>query len=185
MAIEIKDALLKLNVDNDNHWTDDGLPRMETIKFLMGGASITRDEINKAFPNFSRETAKKGFSNTETTPAQPIAKVEKVDQVPSHDDLKSAEAALHAAIANLEAAKATFKAAQALYDSFVVEEEAKPPVSHAVQLQAYFARQAELRDKKANLAAELRKSGFTAETLKTLIPGTSELDKALKAARRT
>lgn len=64
---KILEALNKLEVGNENHWTADGLPRIETVKFLAGGQSFTREEINAAKPGFSRATA--GASAGTTAPA--------------------------------------------------------------------------------------------------------------------
>lgn len=50
----IKNALLKLDPANDDHWTDDGLPRIDVVT-EFAGKSVKRAEINKAFPNFSRQ----------------------------------------------------------------------------------------------------------------------------------
>jgi hypothetical protein len=47
-------ALGQLDVGNDAHWTSDGLPRIDTVKFLVGDQSLTREDINKAAPGFSR-----------------------------------------------------------------------------------------------------------------------------------
>ena len=54
MDANLKEALLKLDVDNDNHWTEQGLPRIETLKFLTGDVSITRESINNTAPGFNR-----------------------------------------------------------------------------------------------------------------------------------
>jgi hypothetical protein len=50
---QIRLALSQLDVTNDNHWTSDGLPRIETLKFLTG-LTLTRAEITEAAPRFSR-----------------------------------------------------------------------------------------------------------------------------------
>lgn len=56
---KILDALRKLDVKNDNHWTAQGEPRIDTVKFNVGDGNVdvTRDSINAAAPNFSRSTA--------------------------------------------------------------------------------------------------------------------------------
>lgn len=53
----IIDALKKLDVSNDNHWTVDGQPRLDTVKMLAADPSVTRDTINAIAPDFNRETA--------------------------------------------------------------------------------------------------------------------------------
>jgi hypothetical protein len=50
----ISQALQQLSQDNDNHWTADGLPRIETLKFLTGDSTITRESINEIAPGFTR-----------------------------------------------------------------------------------------------------------------------------------
>ena len=57
MSKQIKDALAKLDPANSNHWTDDGLPRMDTIKILSGDPSLTREQVTTAAPEFNREAA--------------------------------------------------------------------------------------------------------------------------------
>lgn len=55
MKDKILDALQKLDTKNDNQWTQDGLPKIEILKFLMGGEIVTREQINEAAPGFTRE----------------------------------------------------------------------------------------------------------------------------------
>jgi hypothetical protein len=57
MSDKIKEALLKLDPANENHWTDAGLARLETVKFNMGGTAVSREELDAAFPGFSKDTA--------------------------------------------------------------------------------------------------------------------------------
>jgi hypothetical protein len=65
---ELKEALQKLDVGNDNHWTQDGSPRLETIKFLNAGNAVTREELDKEFPGFNKSTAA-GYWLTYQAPA--------------------------------------------------------------------------------------------------------------------
>lgn len=57
MSNKIKEALQKLDVANENHWTADGLPRLETVKFNAGGVSVTREDLERDFPGFTKSTA--------------------------------------------------------------------------------------------------------------------------------
>ena len=57
MTNKIVEALLKLDVKNDNHWTADGLPRLDTVKMLASDQTLTRDSVAAAAPDFSRTTA--------------------------------------------------------------------------------------------------------------------------------
>lgn len=57
MTNKIVEALLKLDVQNNNHWTADGLPRLDTVKMLAADQSLTREQVAVAAPGFSRTTA--------------------------------------------------------------------------------------------------------------------------------
>lgn len=75
MSKNITDALSKLDPANDNHWTQDGLPRLDTIKILSGDPSLTRELVTGAYPDFNRETARAAAGTAQagagTTPAAP------------------------------------------------------------------------------------------------------------------
>ena len=66
----IIDALKKLDVSNDNHWTVDGQPRLDTVKMLAADPSVTRDTINAIAPDFNRETAASWEPKQETEQVQ-------------------------------------------------------------------------------------------------------------------
>ncbi|CAB4169246.1 hypothetical protein UFOVP1516_64 [uncultured Caudovirales phage] len=53
----LKTALLSLSVENDNHWTKAGLPRVETLKFLTGDSGLTQEIVSAEIPGFNRESA--------------------------------------------------------------------------------------------------------------------------------
>lgn len=57
MKMAILDALLALDVGNDEHWTADGLPRMDAVEALTGEKGITRQQVTAAKPGFSRAIA--------------------------------------------------------------------------------------------------------------------------------
>lgn len=50
-------ALAQLDHANDQHWTGDGLPRLETVRFFAGDSSITREAVTAAAPGFVRGAA--------------------------------------------------------------------------------------------------------------------------------
>ena len=52
--MEIKEALESLDKTNDNHWTQGGLPRLETVRLLVGRADLSREELDAAVPGFTR-----------------------------------------------------------------------------------------------------------------------------------
>lgn len=69
----IIEALGKLDATNDQHWTADGLPRIDTVKFLMGGQPVDRDDISKAAPGFSRANTQLQAAQGEQAPASGVA----------------------------------------------------------------------------------------------------------------
>lgn len=48
-------ALRKLDVSNDDHWTGEGLPRLDVVAELTKQKNVTRSEVNAAAPYFTRE----------------------------------------------------------------------------------------------------------------------------------
>lgn len=65
---QIKAALAKLEVTNDNHWTSDGLPRLETVRLLAGDQTIAREALTIAAPGFTRASAYAAQSAPAATP---------------------------------------------------------------------------------------------------------------------
>lgn len=70
MSSKILEALSKLDATNDNHWTQDGLPRLDTIRILAGDPALTREAVTAANPNFNRSNAGAGAQGGAATPAQ-------------------------------------------------------------------------------------------------------------------
>jgi hypothetical protein len=50
--VEVREVLSKLDPANDQHWTSQGLPRMDALASL--GLLIERRELNEAMPGFTR-----------------------------------------------------------------------------------------------------------------------------------
>jgi hypothetical protein len=82
MSDKIKEAMTKLDVGNDNHWTQDGQARLDTVKFLSGGETISREDLDKDYPGFNRTTASAYFMGTGT---QDGGKLPEGDQNPGQD----------------------------------------------------------------------------------------------------
>lgn len=55
MEQKIREALAKLDVNNDNHWTAEGMPRLDVMKDLVGTA-VSRADITSAAKGFTRKT---------------------------------------------------------------------------------------------------------------------------------
>lgn len=69
---QILAALQKLDVNNDAHWTQDGMPRLETVRLFAGNQALTRDDITKAVPDFTRLSAYNAQQAAQAAPA-PVA----------------------------------------------------------------------------------------------------------------
>lgn len=70
---QILAALQKLDVNNDAHWTQDGAPRLETVKLFAGNQALTRDSITAAAPGFTRLTAYNAQQAAQPAPAPAAA----------------------------------------------------------------------------------------------------------------
>ena len=57
--MSIQTALELLDPANDEHWTADGLPRVDVVAELLGDSNVKRSDITDAAPNFTRESAAK------------------------------------------------------------------------------------------------------------------------------
>jgi hypothetical protein len=57
MSEKILAALRQLDPANDNHWTAEGQPRIDTVKFMTGDSTLTREAITTALPGFVRARA--------------------------------------------------------------------------------------------------------------------------------
>ena len=96
---EILEALLGLSPGNDEHWTADGLPRLDAVENLLG-ASVTRKQLTNAAPDFNRamaqsvvdEAASQGDTEpSDTDKTQPDAGLQS-PEVPGETDTATADA---------------------------------------------------------------------------------------------
>jgi len=51
-------ALNKLDPKDDQHWTDDGMPRVDVLRALTENQTLTRTQINTLVPGFNRPSDK-------------------------------------------------------------------------------------------------------------------------------
>lgn len=79
MSDKIKAALQKLDVSNENHWTQDGLAKLETVKLFNGGEAVSREDLDKEFAGFNKTTASAFFMDTGP------GKIDGPDQNPGQD----------------------------------------------------------------------------------------------------
>lgn len=55
--MNIIEALKKLEPADDNHWTAEGLSRLDTVRMIAEDPAITRDAVEAAAPAFTRANA--------------------------------------------------------------------------------------------------------------------------------
>ncbi|UPT52966.1 hypothetical protein [Hafnia phage yong3] len=75
------EALLDLDPENPNHWTDDGMPKVNAVKFATGNPQLTREDITAVAPDFTRD-------NRVVPEAEPVQPVQSADPV-LHEQLET------------------------------------------------------------------------------------------------
>lgn len=94
MTDKIKKALSELDVNNQNHWTADGQPRIETVRMLAQDGTLSRDDIIAVAPEFNRTNA---VLESATAAAAPVPQV--TPTVASETPLAAAPAPVAAPVA--------------------------------------------------------------------------------------
>ena len=70
LSLKVQSALAQLDHSNDDHWTDDGLPKTSVVQTVAKDTTIKRADITAARPGFDRATAKAAV------PPEPLADFE-------------------------------------------------------------------------------------------------------------
>ncbi len=157
-ANEITAALSKLDPQNNEHWTDDGLPVTRVVQTLANEPGIKRSDINEVAPGFSRTTSEP----VEETAAGEVAAPTVADEGAglgidaeegSKEALKAeyeaAEQKLAQSRADRIAATRAENDAQKLRDKALTKLNAAfPPLSHAQNIQQYIRHETEERARK-------------------------------------
>jgi hypothetical protein len=115
MNKRIQEALSNLDVENEGHWTTEGLPRLDVMKDLVG-EPVSRADITTAAKGFSRrnpsldneEPEKTGngeSDDAETTQVEETENTAKVPAIQTEANAEDEEAELIAARANMDAAQ--------------------------------------------------------------------------------
>lgn len=211
---KITDALAKLDPANDNHWTSDGLPRIDTVRMLAADQTLSRELITAEAPDFSRSNAAPVVVAAPLTPAvvaatvaavaqavaEPVAAVAAVVEpelvattgeatVLSAADydllIEQAQKALQEAINVRNAAQTDVEVAQNELDSIINEKhDAGAGTSTADTIQGYLASQQSDLTERGRRAKVLQESGVTLRDIQALIPQASPLDQALTSKKR-
>jgi hypothetical protein len=177
---KITEALEKLDPANDNHWTTDGLPRIETIRMLAADQTITRDMITTEAPGFSRSTA--------VTPTESVAPTtESEDGVVTKEYealIAQAREGLDVCKADVDAANEAFRKQQQVLDDLINEQQDSGAVeTNADAIMGYLNSQKNLIAERGRRAQVLRDSGVTLADIQNLIPQAAPIDQALAKKR--
>lgn len=180
---KILEALGKLDPSNDNHWTNDGLPRIDTVRMLAADPSLTREAITAEAPNFSRQTlAASVVSEPKVTEAAAVK-----GEAPVKDySAMIAEGRQHLqdAITARDEAQARVNHIQNKLDKLISEQQAFAPTeSNADAIQGYLSAQKGVLNERARRAKVLKDSGVTMADIQALIPQAAPIDQALAKKR--
>ena len=199
--MDIIEALRKLDVDNDNHWTSDGLPRLDTVKMIASNPSISRMDIDAVAAGFNRSNGEANPTANDQPPTtedvqEPVVQSEagSGDGQPTKQDdtqaeqgvsLEELEAALEAAVARSDAARQAKDAAEVKFREAIAAEDAAREAVRAAQpkeeqgnvIQAYL--QAQIKANQERLA----EAGITVKSVED-VQFASKLDEALAKGKK-
>ena len=179
---KILEALGKLDPANENHWTADGLPRIETVRMLAGNQTITREQITAEAPDFSRSAAVVPGAEQPTQETPAVEQQDKVVDYSEAIEKAQAEVARLTEIKN-EVEAALGKATKDLDDLIDLQNAEGPVETTDTAIQGYLASQRAVFEERARRNKVLAESGVTIRDIQQLIPQISPLDQALAKKR--
>lgn len=194
---KILEALSKLDVANDNHWTGDGLPRIDTVRMLASNPGIGRDDITKEAPDFSRQNAViptsaptviKAVEPAVAAPQNVTTEEVVVEQVEKPEDIDEQIAVLREKLeeANQYLSKATeyrAKVQNELDDLINLRESSSGGQCTMTAIQSYLKSQQGILNDRARRTRALQESGVTIADIQALIPQGAPIDAALRQKR--
>lgn len=190
---KIIEALSKLDPKNDNHWTSDSLPRIDTVKMLAADQTLTREIITAASPEFTRSSAMAALDNVVTAldnvvTAPPVTADEEVlvEDIKDYAALQeAAQEGLQAAILARDEAQAVVYEKQNALDDIINERHAAGEAEHPmIAISGYLASQQGVLQERARRHQVLADSGVTLRDIQNLIPQKSPLDMALSGKKK-
>lgn len=183
---EIRAALAKLDAKNDDHWTEQGAPRLDALG-LAGKPS--RQEVTAAAPLFNRANPVLPSDSVDALTQAGEVQVEQPKRLDADEleflELEVAEAdkEVLAQTTLVDQAKGKLQAAQHKRDELIrkmdVGSASRARTKNMEGIKAVLERGKAERAAKAELAAELRKAGITQK----LLQAGSPLDQAMARKR--
>ena len=155
-AEQLKEALGKLDVENAEHWTADGAPRVDAVASLLGVQGLTRKHITDIAPDFNRTKAAEKPLEPEKKDGEDGAQTQQdgegeteVEESELEQEVREAWEALEAAEAALNEAKAAqAAAAKAYHAALEAAEAAKGPDDGMAAIQAFIKARHNIRAEK-------------------------------------
>lgn len=194
---KITEALSKLDPNNDNHWTSDGLPRIDTVKMLAGNPALTREMITAEVPSFSRQIALASVTQVpDSANAQAAPAVDTVQEQGTAETAETvvkdyaqliaqAQEELQAAITAREEAQVLVSEKQNALDDLINEREAVGAGERPMDaISGYLQSQQGVLQERARRHAVLVESGVTLNDIQNLIPQRAPLDVALSSKKK-
>lgn len=144
---------MSLDVNNEDQWTEDSLPRMDVVKQLVGNQFLTRESVNTAIPGFSRSThfQQQKTKAIETTALQVVeTTVSTTDQ--DFSEIEQAKRELEIAVQKKNDADRKMKIASEVLDALIVQNQIDSPKNVISDIQAYLQGQKKvLEDRKVKI----------------------------------
>ena len=86
--MDIKQALQKLDFENDEHWTSDGLPMISALKEITG-TELTRQQITQADPEFNRQSlVNQGYEEDADTSSDAVEEESQSEEVKENPEIE-------------------------------------------------------------------------------------------------
>lgn len=156
MQDKILIALEELDVKNDDHWTDNGQPRLDVVEQLVG-EKVSRQAINKVAKTFNRENPVTIDENEEHVSANSDFEVnQEIDEdTYIENEFKEAQANFDAASRRL--AKARHKMDQ-LITKLEVKAKAEKKTAFSENIKRY--QESQLQQRRAKIEKEKKVQDF-------------------------
>ncbi len=207
MSQKVLDALKKMDPENDKQWTMDGEAKLDTVK-IFSGETVTREELEKIAPGFSREAMRSYLASPEGSangsqsnsgagagkpvpPIQPKQVEMEVGQQNRETEIETLAAEISRqdeAILELERiqeqSRKDLKAAHALRNTMGARmNDLVPPISNTLNIQRYLESQKMITAKRARVVNALSDAGVDLSAVVEAV-NPSPIDLALKTRRR-
>lgn len=169
-------ALESLNPENNDHWTGDGSPKLESLSSILG-EKVSRAMVTEEFPLFNRDFAAESKVEAPATEIETPATENDEDAL--FDAVDEAENNLMEARGRVDEAAEYLSNAQSKYEEALkARDDAYPPLTNSENIRSYLDQQQEQRIARyANSDAFIRRqdAAFAAK---------SKIDQAFSAKRR-